>query len=199
MFYGNRALTLGIAGQVSWLSNVAQSPIYGMAKNLEVLVCATTSGSGSVRMCMDIACRSRRLTSLLSRFVFWAISSKVAWPPGGIMSRILNRTIESMLTTFETLRALVSGYLAELERSLPRQICKSASEVPREPHGAKQLHPTLNPEVGANSKGGMEGCSQPRMDFPVPGLPDLLAALPPRRLSLQPIRRSRGRRWLVPF
>jgi hypothetical protein len=35
-----------------------------------------------------------------------AISSKETWPPAGIMSRILNRTIESMLTTFETLKNL---------------------------------------------------------------------------------------------
>lgn len=178
-----------MAGHVSWLSNVAQELIYGMAKNLEVLVCATIPGSGSVRMRMDIAFRSRRLISPLLRSVFSAISSKDTWPPEGIMSRILNRTMESMLTTFETLRTSVSGHPAGPERSLPRQTCKSASEALTEHHGAQQLRPTHHPEVGEHQKGGLEGCFPQRMEIPLPGLTDVLGALQPRCLSLQRVRR----------
>ena len=173
--------------------------MYGMAKNLEVLVCATISGSGSVRMRMDIAYRSRRLISLLSRFVFSAISSNETWPPDGIMSRILKRTIESMLTTFATYRTLVSGPPTEPKRSLPRQTCKSASEVPREPRGAQRLRPTDHPEGDGHQKGGLEGYSRQTMEITHPGLTKMLAALRPRCSSLQLVRRFGEWRRLVPL
>jgi len=42
--------TLVVAGHVSLLSNLTQPLIYGIVKNPEILVCATISGSGSLRI-----------------------------------------------------------------------------------------------------------------------------------------------------
>lgn len=97
----SHTLTLVQAGQVSLPSKVAHAFIYGMVRNLEILVCATISGSGSLRIRMVIAFLSMRLTTCFSRPVCSAISPKETWPPGGIISAILNRQIMSMIARLE--------------------------------------------------------------------------------------------------
>lgn len=90
-----------VAGQVSLLSKPTQELMYGIVKNLETLVWATISGSGLLRIRMDIAFPSKRLTSRFSRPVFSAMPPKEIWPPGGIISGMRYRQIVSMLTKLE--------------------------------------------------------------------------------------------------
>lgn len=99
--------TLVVAGHVSLLSKPTHELIYGIVKNLETLVWATISGSGLLKIRIDIAFPSRRLTSCFSRPVFSAISRKEIWPPGGIISGMRYRQIASMLTRLEIFEALV--------------------------------------------------------------------------------------------
>lgn len=98
--------TLVVAGQVSLLSKPTQELIYGIVKNLETLVWATISGSGLLKIRIDIAFPIRRLTSRFSRPVFSAMCPKEIWPPGGIISGIWYRQIASMLTRLEIFEAL---------------------------------------------------------------------------------------------
>lgn len=49
-------LTLVAPAHVSLLSNSAHVLMYGIVKNLETWVCATTPGSGSLKIRMVMAC-----------------------------------------------------------------------------------------------------------------------------------------------